>query len=113
VLCVITILASADLRLLNIYMVCGCMCIASICVCAWCSCQWKKVHKQIFHLQEHQAHTQIDDTHAATYHVNIQRTQISGRQYSNGTKHGIWSPEDGRIKRTETCRGLVVFTNMF
>ena len=33
--------------------------------------------------------------------------------YSNGTKHGIWLPEDGRIKRTEKCRGLVVFTNMF
>ena len=33
--------------------------------------------------------------------------------YSNGTKHGIWPPEDGRIERTETCRGLVVFTNMF
>ena len=30
-----------------------------------------------------------------------------------GTKHGIWPPKDGRIKRTETCRGLFVFTNMF
>jgi len=29
-------------------------------------------------------------THWATYHVNIQRMQISGRHYSNGTKHGIW-----------------------
>jgi hypothetical protein len=52
-------------------------------------------------------------THTATYHVNIQRTQISGRHYNNGTKHGIWPPEDCRIKRTETCRGLIVFTNMF
>jgi len=42
--------------------------------------------------------------HTATYHVNIQRTQISGRHYSNGTKHGIWPPENGQIKRTETCR---------
>jgi hypothetical protein len=48
-------------------------------------------------------------THAATYQVNIQRTHISGRHYSNG----IWPPEDGRIKRTKTCRGLFVFTNMF
>jgi len=42
-------------------------------------------------------------------------SQISGRHYlySNGTKHGIWAPEDGRIKRTETCRGFLVFTNMF
>ena len=37
-------------------------------------------------------------THTATYQVNIQRTQISGRHYSNGTKHGIWPPEDGRTK---------------
>ena len=39
--------------------------------------------------------------------------QISGRHYSIGTKHGIWPPEDGRIKRTETCRGFLVFKNMF
>jgi hypothetical protein len=51
--------------------------------------------------------------HTATYHVNIQRKQISGRHYSNSTKHGIWPSEVGRIKRTETCRGLSVFTNMF
>ena len=38
--------------------------------------------------------------------------QISGRHYSNATKHGIWPPEDGRIKRTETCRGLFVFANI-
>jgi len=45
--------------------------------------------------------------------VNTQRTQISGRQYSNGTKHGKWPPEDGQIKSTETCRSLFVFTNIF
>jgi hypothetical protein len=48
-----------------------------------------------------------------TSHSNRQRSQISGRHYSNGTKDGIWVPEDGRIKRTETYRGLVVFANMF
>ena len=58
-------------------------------------------------------HTNRWYTHTATYQVNTQRTQIRGRHYSNGTKHGIWPPEDGRIKRTETCRGLFVFTNMF
>jgi len=58
-------------------------------------------------------HTNRWYTHTATYHVNTQRTQISGRHHGNGTKHGIWPPEDGRIKRTETCRGLFVFTNMF
>jgi len=49
-------------------------------------------------------------THTATYQANIQRKQISGRHYSNGTKHDIWSSEDGRMERTETCRGLFVFT---
>jgi len=28
---------------------------------------------------------------------HTQRTQISGRHHSKGTKHGIWPPEDGRI----------------
>jgi hypothetical protein len=28
-------------------------------------------------------------TQTATYHVNIERMQISGRHYINGTKHGI------------------------
>ena len=32
-LCAITIMSSADLRSLNIYMVCGCMRMSSICVC--------------------------------------------------------------------------------
>jgi len=52
-------------------------------------------------------------THTATYRVNTQRTQISGRHYSNGTKHGIWPPEDGRIKRTETCRGFLCLQTCF
>jgi hypothetical protein len=51
-------------------------------------------------------------TQTATYHVNIQRMQISGRHYTNGTKHDIYFPENGRIKRTETCRCLFVFTKM-
>jgi len=58
-------------------------------------------------------HTSRWYTHTATYQVNTQRRQISGRHYSNGTKHGIWPPEDGRIKRTETCRGFLVFTKCF
>jgi hypothetical protein len=58
-------------------------------------------------------HTNGWYTHTATYHVNIQQTQISGRHYRNSTNHVIWPPEDGRIERTETCRGLVAFTNMF
>jgi hypothetical protein len=33
VLCAVTVMSSADLRSLNIYLVCGCMCISSICVC--------------------------------------------------------------------------------
>jgi len=49
-------------------------------------------------------------THTSTYQVHIYRTQVSGRHYSKGTKHGIWVPEDGRMERTETCTG--VFTNM-
>jgi hypothetical protein len=48
--------------------------------------------------------------HAATYQVNTQRTKISGRHYSNGTKYGIWPPEDGLL--TETYRGLLMFTNI-
>ena len=52
-------------------------------------------------------------THWATFHVNIQRMQISGSHYSNDTKHGIWLREDCRIRRTETCRGIFVFKNMF
>ena len=52
-------------------------------------------------------------THTATYQANTQRTQISRRHYSNDTQHGIWPPEDGRIKSTETCRGLLTFTNTF
>jgi len=39
VLCAVTIVSSADLRSLNISLVCGCMCVSSICVCAWCCCQ--------------------------------------------------------------------------
>jgi len=29
---------------------------------------------------------------SAYIYMNVQRTQISGRHYSNGTKHGIWPP---------------------
>jgi len=36
-------------------------------------------------------------TQRATYNVSIQRIQISGRYFSNSTKHGIWLREDGRI----------------
>ena len=52
-------------------------------------------------------------THAATYCVIIQTqwTQISGRN-SNGTKHSGGPPEDGREKKTETCRGFIL-TNPF
>ena len=57
-------------------------------------------------------HTNRWYTHTATYQANTQRTQISGRHYSNGTKHTMWPHEDGRIGRTETCRGFLVFTNM-
>jgi len=37
--------------------------------------------------------------------------QISGRN-SNGTKHSGGTPEDGREKKTETCRGFIL-TNTF
>jgi hypothetical protein len=68
-----------------------------------------------FHWQQHQAHTQIDDIHIQPHIMqNTQRTQISGRHCSNGTNHGIWPPEDGRIKRTETCRGFsCVYKHVF
>jgi len=52
-------------------------------------------------------------THTATYQVNTQRTQNSGRHYSNGTKHDIWPPEDCRIKRTETCRTFLCLQTCF
>jgi hypothetical protein len=58
-------------------------------------------------------HTNRRYSHIATYHVNIQRTEISGRQYSNGTKPVIWPFENGRIKMTETYKGLLMFTNFF
>jgi hypothetical protein len=35
VLCAVTIMSSADLRSLSIYLVCGCMCISSMCVCVF------------------------------------------------------------------------------
>ena len=54
-------------------------------------------------------HTNRWYTHTATCQTNTQRRHISGRYYGNG----IWPPEDGPIKRTETCRALFVFTNMF
>jgi len=56
----------------------------------------KHTHKQMIH-------------HTAPYQVNTQRTQTSGRHCSSG----IWPSEDSRIKWTETCRGFLVFTNMF
>jgi hypothetical protein len=41
VLCAVTIMSSADLRLLSICLVCGHMCISSICVCVCvCVCAW-------------------------------------------------------------------------
>jgi hypothetical protein len=33
--------------------------------------------------------------------------QISGR-YSNGTKYSGGLPEDGREKKTKTCRGFIL-----
>jgi hypothetical protein len=93
---------------LYVYIIC-------LCVCAWCYCQWKVclwTHRPSTNKRT-STHTNRWHTHTATYQVNTQRTQISGRHYSNGTKHGIWPSEDGRIKRTETCRGLFVFANMF
>jgi hypothetical protein len=111
----LTIMSSADLRSLSIYLVRGCMCISSVCVCAWCCCQWEICLSQtaLPLTRAPSTHTNRWYTHTATYQVNTQRTQISRRHYSNGTKHGIWPPEDGRIKSTEKCRGLFVFTNMF
>ena len=162
--CAVTVMFSADLHSLNIYMVCGCMCISSICVCAWCSCQWKicsptdlsLTHIWYIHTATYQVNnqrTQISGRHyskgtkhvcawcscqwkicsqtdlslttapsthtnrlyihTATYQVNNQRTQISRIHYSNGTKHNIWPPEDGRIKRTETCRGFLCLQTCF
>ena len=43
--------------------------------------------------------------------IQTQQTQISGRN-SNGTKHSGGPPEDGRKKKTETCRGFIL-TNRF
>jgi len=46
-----------------------CVYLLFVCVCV-CSCQWKiclwTLHKQIFHWQEHKAHTQIDDIHMSS-----------------------------------------------
>jgi len=118
----------------NIYMVCGCMRISSICVCVCVrararvrvlgalvsgrsvcdllsSLSWVNLSSQtdLPLTRAPSTHTNRWYTHTATYHVNIQRTQISGRHYSNG----VWPPEDGRIKRTETCRGFLCLQTCF
>ena len=38
--------------------------------------------------------------------------QISGR-YSNGTKYSGGLPEDGREKKTKTCRGFITYRHVF
>jgi hypothetical protein len=115
----------ADLRSLSIYLVCGHMCISSICVCVLGALISGRSVCELFRTLRNSSQTDLPltrapsthtnrwCTHTATYQVNTRRTQIRGRHYCNGTKHGIWSPEDGRIKRIETCRRLFVFTNMF
>ena len=71
------------------------------------------VNPQADHQQTRTPNTHRWHTHAATYCVIIQTqaTQISWRN-SNGTKHSGGPPEDGRKKKTETCRGFI-FTNTF
>ena len=68
---------------------------------------------QADHQQTRTPNTHRWHTHAVTYCVIIQtqRTQISGRN-SNGTKHSGGPIEDGREKKTETCRGFIL-TNTF
>jgi hypothetical protein len=129
VLCAVTI-PPADLRSLSLYYyaVCGRMCISSVRV--WCSCLlviwqacqlcvfgvlvcWWSACSQADHQQTRTPNTHRWHAHAATYCVIIQTqgTQISGRN-SNGTKHSGGPPEDGREKKTETCRGFIL-TNSF
>ena len=72
------------------------------------------MHFSFFHWQEHQAHAQIDDTHIRPHTKLILNERKSSEDVivtAQSTAYG--PPEDGRIKRTETCRGLFVFKDMF
>jgi len=52
-------------------------------------------------------------THTATYHVNIQLSKSAEDNIVTAQSTAYGPHENGRIKKTETFRGLFVFTKMF
>ena len=102
----------------HVYVICACLVFLSVgdLLVKWS--WWEERVEGEFRTQADHQQTRIPNTHrwhthAATYCVIIQtqRTEISGRN-SNGTKHSGGPPEDGREKKTETCRGFIL-TNTF
>ena len=85
-LCAVTIMSSADSLSLNIYMVCGRMCMLSICVCV---CLVLLAVEDLF----------VNSNERKSAEDIIVRV------------HG--PPEDGRIKRAKTCSGFLCLQTSF